>query len=120
MVDVWRYPVNWPAISRRIRERDGQRCRWCGAGEYLFDLVSGKPILLTTMHLDGDPMNCEESIRGSEIQPDSRPGTSGSLFDCDLTSQVFELAQRDCPTDGHYDLSLEPTHLVRGGGIVRT
>lgn len=59
MVDVWRYPINWPAISRRIRERDGQRCRWCGAGEALFDLYTGKTVLLTTMHLDGDPMNCE-------------------------------------------------------------
>ncbi len=59
MVDVWRYPVNWSAISRQIRERDGQRCRWCGAGEALFDLDTGRSVLLTTMHLDGDPMNCE-------------------------------------------------------------
>ncbi len=59
MVDVWRYPRNWPTISRRIRERDGGRCRWCGAGEQLFDLETGKPVRLTTMHLDGDPMNSE-------------------------------------------------------------
>jgi hypothetical protein len=26
-----RYPADWPAISRRIRERAGQRCEWCGA-----------------------------------------------------------------------------------------
>lgn len=26
-----RYPKNWPAISLRIREREGQRCKWCGA-----------------------------------------------------------------------------------------
>lgn len=60
MVDTWRYPANWRTISRRIRERDGQRCRWCGAGEGLFDLETGKPVRLTTMHLDGDPMNNEE------------------------------------------------------------
>jgi 5-methylcytosine-specific restriction endonuclease McrA len=60
MVDVWRYPPNWPAISRRVRERDGNRCRWCGAGEGLFDLDTGQPVLLTAMHLDGDPWNCEE------------------------------------------------------------
>lgn len=59
VVDVWRYPPNWPAISRRIRERDGQRYRWCGASEALFDLDTGRSVLLTTMHLDGDPMNCE-------------------------------------------------------------
>lgn len=23
------YPADWKAISRRIRERDGQRCKWC-------------------------------------------------------------------------------------------
>lgn len=26
-----RYPADWPAISRRIRERAGQRCEWCAA-----------------------------------------------------------------------------------------
>ena len=59
-MDTWRYPANWPAISKRIRERDRHRCRWCGAGEGLFDLDTGKPVRLTAMHLDGDPWNCED------------------------------------------------------------
>lgn len=59
VVDVWRYPINWPQISKRIRERDGNRRRWCGADQTLFDLETGKPIRLTTMHLNGDPGNCE-------------------------------------------------------------
>lgn len=25
-----RYPADWPAISRAIRERAGQKCEWCG------------------------------------------------------------------------------------------
>jgi 5-methylcytosine-specific restriction endonuclease McrA len=25
-----RYPADWKAISLRIRERDGQTCKWCG------------------------------------------------------------------------------------------
>jgi 5-methylcytosine-specific restriction endonuclease McrA len=25
-----RYPADWKAISARIRERDGNRCKWCG------------------------------------------------------------------------------------------
>ena len=25
-----RYPADWPAISRRIRERADNRCEWCG------------------------------------------------------------------------------------------
>ena len=24
-----RYPENWPDISRRIRDREGNRCKWC-------------------------------------------------------------------------------------------
>ena len=24
-----RYPKDWPAISARIRERDGNKCKWC-------------------------------------------------------------------------------------------
>lgn len=59
MVDTWRYPVNVPAMSRHIRARDGWRCRWCGVGQTLFDLTTGRPIRLTAMHLDGDPWNCE-------------------------------------------------------------
>lgn len=29
-MDHSRYPTNWKAISKRIRERDGNRCAWCG------------------------------------------------------------------------------------------
>lgn len=29
-MDKRRYPADWPAISKRIRERDGNRCKWCG------------------------------------------------------------------------------------------
>jgi hypothetical protein len=52
MVDTWRYPPNWRAISRRIRARDGWRCRWCGVGDTLFDFKTMAPIRLTAMHLD--------------------------------------------------------------------
>ena len=24
-----RYPADWPAISKRIKERDGNACKWC-------------------------------------------------------------------------------------------
>jgi 5-methylcytosine-specific restriction endonuclease McrA len=57
MDDAWRYPSDWRTISRRIRERDGFRCRWCGTGNGLFDFRTGQPVRLTTMHLDGDPNN---------------------------------------------------------------
>lgn len=32
--DPKRYPPDWRAISRRIRERDGHRCKWCGLRNY--------------------------------------------------------------------------------------
>jgi 5-methylcytosine-specific restriction endonuclease McrA len=60
MVDTWRYPPNWPAISRRIRARDGWQCRWCGVGNTLFDPNTLRPIRLTAMHLDRDPSNNED------------------------------------------------------------
>lgn len=28
-----RYPANWPEISRRIRDRDRWRCKWCGVDD---------------------------------------------------------------------------------------
>lgn len=28
--DKERYPANWDDISRRIRNRDGWKCKWCG------------------------------------------------------------------------------------------
>lgn len=30
-VDITRYPKNWAEISRGIKERDGWKCKWCGA-----------------------------------------------------------------------------------------
>lgn len=29
-MDNTRYPPDWPAISRAIRDRDGWCCKWCG------------------------------------------------------------------------------------------
>lgn len=29
-----RYPKDWPSISWCIRERDGNRCKWCGVANY--------------------------------------------------------------------------------------
>jgi hypothetical protein len=29
-VDMKRYPADWKAISARIRERDENKCKWCG------------------------------------------------------------------------------------------
>jgi hypothetical protein len=78
-----RYPKDWPAISRRIRERDGNACKWCLAPNgkqiqrWTADLAKwrlrpedvygpcdgwAKPILvvLTVAHLDHTPENCAD------------------------------------------------------------
>jgi 5-methylcytosine-specific restriction endonuclease McrA len=76
-----RYPKDWPAISRRIRERDGQRCKWCGVPngvtitrhdggwtEHVCGTTClGEPcppgtvlIVLTVAHLDHTPENCAD------------------------------------------------------------
>ena len=71
-----RYPLNWAAISRRIRfERAGGRCECvgeCGGAPLTPDevrcmAVNGKPhpatgskVVLTVAHLDHDPTNCAD------------------------------------------------------------
>ena len=89
-MDRSRYPTDWEAISKRIREREGNRCKFCGIengsmgrrgrnGQWfemdwinqqsvttllkLFGSVPNTPsrIVLTVAHLyDPDPMNCAD------------------------------------------------------------
>jgi len=33
-IDPNNYPSNWEEISRRIRERDGHKCKFCGVPQY--------------------------------------------------------------------------------------
>ncbi len=84
-VDWSRYPTDWKAISLRIRERDGQRCKWCGVAnraigardrydvwhdedsihgmnsDHGYSLFGDFPrmikIVLTVAHIDRDPSN---------------------------------------------------------------
>lgn len=54
-----RYPANWKAISRSIRERAGQRCEACGARNGKPHPVTGPVVVLTVAHLDHAPENCD-------------------------------------------------------------
>ena len=77
-MDRAKYPADWDAISRRIRERAGQRCEFCGVengaygervgaegrfeplGEYtcmMDDDTRCIRIVLTVAHLDHDTTN---------------------------------------------------------------
>lgn len=53
-----RYPKDWPAISRRIREREGNRCKWCPAENGKPHPITGSIVVLTVAHLDHTPEHC--------------------------------------------------------------
>ena len=59
-----RYPKDWKQISRRIRERAGGKCEFCGAGDGLPHPVTGSKVVLTVAHLDHTPENCgDENLK---------------------------------------------------------
>mgnify|MGYP001397670851 CR=1 FL=1 len=59
-----RYPVDWPAISRRIRDRSGGKCEFCGAQNYQPHPVTGSRVVLTVAHLDHDTRNnADDNLR---------------------------------------------------------
>ena len=62
-----RYPRDWHAISKRIRERAGGRCefrdfagRRCEAVNGQPHPISGSRVVLTVAHLDHTPENCAD------------------------------------------------------------
>lgn len=65
--DASRYPVNWQAISLRIRERDGWQCKFCGAIQGEPHPLTGSKVILTVAHLgvpypDGTPGNPHDKM----------------------------------------------------------
>lgn len=54
-----RYPRDWPAISRAIRERAGWTCEECGAANGEPHPITGSRVVLTVAHLDHVPEHCE-------------------------------------------------------------
>lgn len=65
-----RYPKDWPAISKRIRERAGNRCEGspafpnCRAENGKPHPVTGSKVVLTCAHMDHTPENCaDENLR---------------------------------------------------------
>lgn len=56
-------PVDWPAISLRIRNREGWRCRWCGIERGSTATKSGKSVVLTVAHINHDTTsNVEDNL----------------------------------------------------------
>jgi 5-methylcytosine-specific restriction endonuclease McrA len=62
-----RYPKNWPKISRRIRDRAGNRCEGspafpnCRARNGEPHPVTGARVVLTVAHLDHQPENVSDT-----------------------------------------------------------
>jgi hypothetical protein len=56
-----RYPKDWKAISRRIRERAENRCEWCGAANGEPHPETGSKVVLTCAHLNHQPEDCSPS-----------------------------------------------------------
>jgi hypothetical protein len=76
-----RYPKDWKAISRRIRDRDGNACKWCLApngaliirtgfgddwvhhscnGVCMGEACGSVRIVITVAHLDHTPEHCDD------------------------------------------------------------
>lgn len=67
-----RYPSDWPAISKRIKERAGWRCEClgeCGRGTHDDRCPNqhnqpaygtGSKVILTTAHLNHTPEDCQD------------------------------------------------------------
>jgi hypothetical protein len=56
-IDYKKYPPNWRSeIVPRIKERDGNCCKFCGIENYTVK-TNGTKVVLTIAHLDHDSKN---------------------------------------------------------------
>ena len=55
------YPENWAEIRKRILERAGWKCEWCGAKHGDLHPETGSRVVLTIGHLGHDPENRDEA-----------------------------------------------------------
>jgi hypothetical protein len=71
-IDYRLYPADWKAIRRRILEREGDRCKWCGvANRARATGVRGQAyrIFLTVAYLNHDRDDCHREVLGALCQP---------------------------------------------------
>lgn len=65
------YPLDWPAISARVRQRNGGRCEWCNAANGQPHPVTGSRVVLTVAHVGPtkhDKMDCRDEALKSLCQ----------------------------------------------------
>jgi 5-methylcytosine-specific restriction endonuclease McrA len=51
------YDDAWEALSRRVKDEQGWKCKFCGVENGLQNPYTGSIVVLTTAHLDHDPGN---------------------------------------------------------------
>lgn len=56
-----RYPKNWKSIRIDILYRADNKCEMCGVPNYSAHPTTGARVILTIMHLDHVPENCDPS-----------------------------------------------------------
>lgn len=61
--DRTKYANDWEAISKRIREREKNKCKFCGAENHKPHPVTGSYVVLTVAHLNHDVTdNSDENL----------------------------------------------------------
>lgn len=56
-MDKSKYPKNWDAISRYVRETANWKCEFCGARNGAANPATGSKVVLTIFRLDHDTTN---------------------------------------------------------------
>lgn len=93
------YPKDWKDISRRIRfERAKGKCEWegCDAEHGKPHPITGSIVVLTTMHLDHDPTNNDDTNLKAACQ------RCHNRYD-----MPYRMANRRTRRHGHYDVEFE-------------
>ncbi len=55
--DYSKYPPDWKQIRKRVLNRAGHECEFCGVQNYSVNPATGSRVILTIAHLDHDPEN---------------------------------------------------------------
>lgn len=111
-----RYPADWPQISERIRAREGNRCKWCGAANGQPHPDTGSKVVLTVAHLDHQPENCADENLAALCQrchnrydgPERRRGIAERRHAARAIADLFAPEMTPCPANPAGSLKTTP------------
>jgi len=93
-----RYPKDWKAISRRIRERDGNACKWCKA-------PNGK-LIMRGLRSDADTYMLEDGEVRDANTGETLGRACGSEYDGQFVRIVLTCAHLDHTPENNADDNL--------------